>query len=251
MTKKVKKMYEWLRADGWENRDITSTPQGKGEPVPPIQKPISVLTQCVSLPPVENLNPGNMSVRDAIVRRTSKRVFSKTPLTLEDLSFLLWATAGVRGIRKEGESAFRMVPSGGCRHPIETYLLINLIDGVAPGLYHYQPFEHDLCFIREVPNQLEQIKDVCLGKIFCAEAPVLFVWTAIPYRTEWRFGQVSPKLIAQDSGHICQNLYLAAESIGCGTCAIGAYHQHKADQLIGLDGVEEFVIYMAPVGKQA
>jgi SagB-type dehydrogenase family enzyme len=94
------------------------------------------------------------------------------------------------------------------------------------------------------------VKEACLGKDFCAKAPVLFIWTAIPYRTEWRFGPVSPKLIAQDSGHICQNLYLAAEAIGCGTCAIAAYHQHKIDDLIGVDGVEEFVMYMAPVGKK-
>jgi len=244
-------MYEWLRADEWETRNPSNTPQGKGLPPPPLQKTMAVLSQCVSLPPVGNLKMGNMSVRDAILRRTSKRVFSSDPLTLEELSFLLWAVAGVRGIRKERESAFRMVPSGGCRHPFETYLLVNRIDGVAPGLYHYQPFEHDLCFIREIPNQSEQVKEACLGKIFCAEAPVLFVWTAIPYRTEWRFGPVSPKLIAQDSGHICQNLYIAAESIGCGTCAVGAYHQHKADRLIGVDGADEFVIYMAPVGKQA
>lgn len=250
MTKKIRKMYEWLLADEWENRDPSKTPQGKGEPAPPIQKTMSVLTQCVSLPPVANLNLGNVSVRDAILRRSSRRVFSNEPLSLEELSYLLWATAGIRGIRKEGESAFRMVPSGGCRHPIETYLLINRIDGISPGLYHFQPFEHDLCFIREIPNQSEQIKNMCLGKVFCADAPVLFVWTAIPYRTEWRFGSVSPKLIAQDSGHICQNLYLAAESIGCGTCAVGAYHQHHADRLIGLDGINEFVIYVAPVGKQ-
>ncbi len=196
------------------------------------------------------LDIGIMPLRDAIYRRASRRHFEDKALTLEELSFLLWATAGFRGIRKEGEAAFRMVPSGGCRHPLETYLAVKNVDGLTPGLYLYQPLNHDMCYLRPIPNYTRQVKEACLGKEFCAEAPVLFIWTAIPYRTEWRFGPVSPKLIAQDSGHVCQNLYLAAESIRCGTCAIGAYHQHKIDELVGVDGVEEFVIYMAPVGKK-
>ncbi len=76
-----------------------------------------------------------------------------------------------------------------------------------------------------------------------------FIWTVIPYRTEWRYSMLSPKIIAQDSGHLCQNLYLASEAIGAGTCAIGAYDQSKIDPILGVDGEEEFTIYMAPVGK--
>lgn len=247
---KLKKMYRWLRADDWENPNWSKTPKGKGKPAPPLQKPTGDVTQCVSLPPVELLDMGTMPLRDVIYRRASRRAFRDESLTLEELSFLLWATAGFRGIRKEGESAFRMVPSGGCRHPLETYLAVQNVDGLTPGLYLYQSLNHDMCYVRPIPNHRDQVKKACLGKEFCAKAPVLFIWTAIPYRTEWRFGPVSPKLIAQDSGHVCQNLYLAAESIGCGTCAIGAYHQHRADELVSVNGVEEFVIYMAPVGKK-
>jgi SagB-type dehydrogenase family enzyme len=78
---------------------------------------------------------------------------------------------------------------------------------------------------------------------------VTFVWTAIPYRTAWRYSILSPKIIAQDSGHVCQNLYLACEAIGAGTCAIGAYDQAKMDAALNLDGEREFTIYVAPVGK--
>ncbi len=247
---KLKKMYRWLRADDWEDLDQTKTPKGKGNPPPPLQKPTAGVTQCISLPPVEILDMGKISLRDAIYKRASRRAFKEEPLTLEELSFLLWATAGFRGMRKEGEAAYRMVPSGGCRHPLETYLVIQNVDGLTPGLYIYQSLNHDMCFLREIPNAEEQVTEACMGKSFCGKAPVLFVWTAIPYRTEWRFGPVSPKIIAQDSGHLCQNLYLAVEAIDAGTCAIGAYHQHKADQLIGVDGVNEFVIYLAPVGKK-
>ena len=75
------------------------------------------------------------------------------------------------------------------------------------------------------------------------------MWTVIPYRTEWRYSFISPKIIALDAGHVCQNLYLACEAIGAGTCAIGAYNQAALDALLGVDGIEEFAIYVAPVGK--
>jgi SagB-type dehydrogenase family enzyme len=78
---------------------------------------------------------------------------------------------------------------------------------------------------------------------------VTFIWTAIPYRTEWRYGPLAPKLIAQDSGHVCQNLYLACTAIHAGTCAVGAYNQSKMDTLLGIDGIDEFTMYCAPVGK--
>ena len=60
----------------------------------------------------------------------------------------------------------------------------------------------------------------------------------------------SHKMIALDAGHLCQNLYLACEAIGAGTCAIGAYQNDKMDAIVGVDGQDEFVIYIAPVGKK-
>ena len=68
-------------------------------------------------------------------------------------------------------------------------------------------------------------------------------------RLQWRYGAASHKVIALDAGHVCQNLYLACEAIGAGTCAVAAYHQQKLDELLRLDGRDEFVIYLAPVGK--
>ena len=78
---------------------------------------------------------------------------------------------------------------------------------------------------------------------------MVFIWTVIPYRSEWRYSLLAHKMMAQDSGHVCQNLYLACESIGAGTCALGAYNQTKIDAVLGVDGEEEFTFYMAPVGR--
>ena len=81
-------------------------------------------------------------------------------------------------------------------------------------------------------------------------APVIFLWSVIPYRTEWRYAYESDKVIAIDAGHLCQNLYFACEALDCGTCAVGAYDQKTLDSALGLDGTDEFVIYCAPVGKR-
>jgi len=170
-------------------------------------------------------------------------------LTLEELSFLLWATQGVVGIAAGGHTAWRTVPSAGSRHPFETYLFINRVQQVGQGLYRYLPFEHQLCFLRAEPQMGRAIGTGCNGQTFAGTAAVTFIWTAIPYRTEWRYGPISPKLIALDAGHLCQNLYLAAEAIGGGACAIAAYQQAALDAVLGVDGVEEFTVYVAPVGK--
>ena len=94
-----------------------------------------------------------------------------------------------------------------------------------------------------------KLTEATLGQAFVGQAAVVFIWTTIPYRMEWRYGLAAHKVIALDAGHVCQNLYLACEAIGAGTCAVAAYHQQLMDRLVRVDGQEEFVIYLAPVGK--
>ena len=102
-----------------------------------------------------------------------------------------------------------------------------------------------MCFLRP-GAELEPAAERYTRK---GTAAAVFVWTAVPYRTEWFSGIMAHKFIAQDSGHVCQNLYLACEAIGAGTFAVGTYFQGEVDALVGVDGVDEFTIYMAAVGK--
>jgi len=222
----------------------------KGIAPPPIEKPFPDGANRIPLIAPEKLNLGAMAVADAIRDRQSRRAFSDEALTFEELSYLLWATQGIRKMHPEKPIAFRVVPSGGCRHPYETYLQIERVEGVPPGLYRYGAVNHELVFLREVPEDADpSLADVCFGQGSVAAAAVTFAWTAIPYRTEWRYGPDSPKDILLGCGHICQNLYLACESIGAGTCAIVAYDQEELDAYLGVDGVEEVSLYAAPVGK--
>ncbi|MCG9479500.1 MAG: SagB/ThcOx family dehydrogenase [Actinomycetia bacterium] len=229
--------------------DFSTTDQNRGKPPPPVEKEINPDSRVISLPsPDEGDGVHNKGIIEAIKNRKSHRRFSKKPLSLKQLSFLLWATQGVRQIK--GSTVLRNVPSAGNRHPLETYICALNITGLVPGIYLYRPLEHELRVVNtaEPENLATEIELATLGQAFIGTAAVVLIWTAVCYRTEWRYGKASHKVIALDAGHACQSLYLAVSAIGGGTCAIAAYNQDLANQLIGVDGKEEFVIYLAPVG---
>jgi SagB-type dehydrogenase family enzyme len=234
--------------------------QRKGIVAPPLEKPIEPGARLIPLVPAEQIALGEMplgtmSLAEAIRKRESRRAFSDKALSIEELSYLLWATQGIRRIDPAGVRTMRNVPSGGCRHPFETYLWVRNVESLQPGLYRYAPFEHSLVAV-EAPGAAADaslpeasLAEVCYSQEFVDKAAVTFIWTAIPYRTEWRYGPDSLKDILLSCGHICQNLYLACESIGAGTCAIVAYDQDALDAFLGVDGENEISLYVAPVGK--
>lgn len=233
----------------WDLLDDFRSDQSKGIAHPALQKPIPEDAPVIPLPEVNMSCFPESSLSEAIASRRSIRKFSDDPVTSEELSWLLWATQGVEEVVRDGVASLRTVPSGGARHPFETYLCINNVTGLEPGLYRYIPFEHSLVRLAEqVPPK--KVISGCLGQRFTGECAVTFIWTVIPYRTEWRYGPVSHKVIAIDAGHVCQNLYLACIASGLGTCAIGAYNQELMDSILDLDGEDEFVIYIAPVGRR-
>lgn len=237
---------ELLRNDAWGTLEGFVSDQAKGLPCPPWQKVPPEAVPDVPLPPHDHL--GTMPLREAIGRRRSRRKFLSDPLDAAELSYLLWAVQGLQNLFRGGQASFRTVPSGGARHPFETVLVVRSVTGVAPGRYRYMPAQHGLAREGEAPSR-EEVTAACLGQSFVGGAPLVFFWTAVPYRTEWRYGPAAQKLVALDCGHVCQNLYLACESTGLGTCAIGAYDQALSDRVAGVDGRDEFVIYIAPVGR--
>jgi len=228
--------------------DFQSTPQSQGVPRPPVQKPLPAGSRLIPLPGRDSWSIPFCNLEDAMAERQSHRHFTDEPLTLAELAFLLWATQGIRETLHPA-AVLRTVPSAGCRHPFETYLAVLNVEGLDSGLYRYLPLEHALVRLREVDNLPAHLIDACRGQKFSGAAAVTFFWTVIPLRTEWRYGEASYKVIALDVGHLCQNLYLACAAIKAGTCAIAAYNQTLADELLAVDGEEEFTIYIAPVGK--
>lgn len=245
---RMSKLREFLKDDIRREIDFSTTDQNTGVPVPPFEKECSEDDIKIDLIKPENWKGINsISVEEAIEKRHSKRKYSSTSLTLDELSYLLWATQGIRKVF-EGR-AFRTVPSAGCRHPLETYIAAINVEGLERAIYRYLPITHQLVFVSKPDNLTELVNTAANDQPFVGNCAATFIWTAIPYRTEWRYSYASHKVIALDAGHVCQNLYLACESIDAGTCAIASYNQKLADKLVNVDGEEEFVIYMAPVGK--
>ncbi len=225
------------------------TDQHQGIEPPPVQKTARPEQKLIELPDLEEWTSfRGTDLLDAISNRKSHRRFKSSPLTLAELAFLLWSTQGIKQELAPG-TALRTVPSAGCRHPFETYLLISNVEGLDTGIYRYLPLEHALVLERKDEDLQEKLPPATLGQTFPAAAPVTFAWAAIPYRTEWRYTTAAHRVILMDVGHVCQNLYLACEAIGCGTCAIAAYNQELMDQLLEVDGTDEFTVYLAPVGK--
>ena len=234
---------EW-RADSDANQ------QGKE---PPAGKPVPAGAKLIVLVPPTQLRLGDMPVRDAIAARRSTREFSDATMSPEELSYLLWATQGITAVQRDdaGEivQRFRAAPSAGARYPLETYLAIHRVQGVAAGIYRYLPNEHQLLLIREDAQVSSKLMAACYNIPATGSAPVVFIWSATPYRTEWKYTYLAHRMIAMEAGHVCENLYIAAASCGTGVCAMLSYHQPKMDELLGLDGKDEFAIYLACAGK--
>ena len=249
----IRDLRAFLKDDIRKQTDFSQSDQSLGYPMPPVEKPLAEGQAARPLPEWRGVVKPEGDLAALIAGRSSRRKYAPEALSAEELSFLLWATQGVR--RVKGERVLRTVPSAGNRHPFESYLAltrpVRAADGQVfeAGLWRYLPLSHALTFLGCPDNLTDKVGMAALGQTFVGLAPVTFIWSALPYRTEWRYVQASHKVMAIDAGHICQNLYLAAEAIGCGTCGVAAYDQQAADQLLGLDGQDEFVVYMAPVGK--
>jgi SagB-type dehydrogenase family enzyme len=228
--------------------DFAETDQHRGVPPPPVEKPFAADARRLDLVAAGQWTIPDVSLQTAIRRRESRRSFRPQPLTLDELSFLLWATQGIRDKVAPG-TALRTVPSAGARHAFEAYVAALNVSSVEPGVYRYLPLEHQLLLEFQVEHMARRIVDAVLGQSFVGNAAAVFIWTAIPRRMEWRYGLAAHKVIAIDAGHVGQNLYLACEAIGAGTCAVAAYHQELMDRFLRVDGEEEFTIYLAPVGK--
>lgn len=229
--------------------DFSQTDQNRGVPAPPVEKSFSNEKKRIDLAKKAQFRKfSGTDVIDAIQNRRSHREYLHRPLGIDELSFLLWATQGMQE-KISSSTVLRTVPSAGCRHALETYVCVMNVRGLGEGIYRYLPVEHQLLLESSEEGLEDKLAHAALGQTFVGKAPLVFIWTAVPYRMEWRYDIAAHKVILLDAGHVCQNLYLACSAVGAGTCAVGAYNQEALDGLLGVDGKDEFAIYLAPVGK--
>jgi len=185
-----------------------------------------------------------LSFEEAVEARRSVRDYAAELLSLEELSRLLHAAQGIT----ESRWGFRAAPSAGALYPIELYPVVHDVAGLEPGIYHYAVQEHGLESLRQGDFRAA-VTQAGLGQGFLGQANVCFVLSAIFQRTRWRYRERTYRYVLLEAGHIGQNIYLAATSMGLGACAVGAFLDDDLNDLLELDGREEAVVYLLAVGK--
>ena len=198
----------------------------------------------IQLPSFESTQEENFSA--VIQKRRSIRDYSDELLSLTELSYLLRATQGITA--KISGYEFRASPSAGALYPVETYLLINKVEKVDSGIYHYGVKNHCLELLKK-GDFAEEAASGALGQDMVACAQVAFIWTAVFERSKWKYRQRAYRYVYLDAGHIAAHLSLAAVSLGLGSCQIAAFFDDEINALVGVDGQDESVIYMSVAGK--
>lgn len=230
----------------WNDLKTSETPRGLGETPPNVVKEYDKDSIIIELMKEGMENISSKTLHEVIDSRRSLRKYQDVPLTMDQLSYLFHETARLFSI-KNGRS-FRVYPTGGATASLETYVYINNVKGLKKGLYRYLPVPGDLLFMYN-DEDLEENLNKAIKKQLRGGAAVFF-WTAIPERTEYVYSFTSHKMIAMEAGHACQNLLLASEAIDFGGVAISAYDQVLCDEVLKVDGENEFCIYLAVVGKK-
>ncbi len=210
---------------------------------PPLYKKYPPNLERIELEPPER--EGGAPLFSILQERRSKRRFLNRPVTLKALSQILWCCQGITLANEHHQ--FRAAPSAGGLFPIETYCVVNLVEGIRPGVYHYQVPYHALVLLKEGQFGPE-LAQAALGQAMMSTAAFNLVWSAMLGRSKWKYEQRAYRYIYLDAGHIAQNSALAAVALGLGSCQVGAFFDDEANSIIGVDGEEETAIYMTAIG---
>ena len=224
--------------------------QSKGIDPPPFSKPIT--GQVTTLTQFDDIlaTPDYMKLLDT---RRSLRDYSNKPMTQAQLGFMLWSAQGVQSYRGN-VATFRTVPSGGARHPFETYIAVQSVEGLESGLYRYLPLENvgekaaAIERLGSIEDYTNKITSMLAGQAWAAKAPVILFYSCVPYRAEWRYDSAAHRVVLIDLGHLGQNVMLSAVALGLGSCCMAAYDQQLCDEVLGFDGQSEYTVYAVSVG---
>lgn len=199
----------------------------------------------------QNYLPLPFSLDKILKARRSKREYSGRPLSLEEISTLLYFSYGIRSyISAYNTSKFplRMAPSSGGLQAIELYLVVNKIDGLKKGIYHYNPIEHSLELIYE-GNFRRKLVNLCVNQEFIHDSSAIIMLSCVMERLLWKYKIRAYRYIHMDAGFVGENIYLVATALKLGTCAIAGFFENELNDLLDIDGKNEFITLLMSVGK--
>jgi len=225
--------------------------QSKGLAHPPHGH--AVTGPLITLPPFDECP---VLYPDLLDKRRSIRTFDKLkPMSAAQLAFVLYSAQGIQEYRGKDEAfTLRPVPSGGARHPFETYVAVKNVEGLKKGLYYYAPTANvqkkqvALSFVKPIDDYENFVTKMLAGQNWAANASAILFISCIPYRSEWRYAEHSHRVILIDLGHVGQNIMLSATGLGLGSCCMAAYDQEVCDEFLNLDGNNEYTVYAVAIG---
>jgi len=232
---------KFMRSD-WNAGAMAESDQLKGIPMPPFEDEWDE-SALIALPEPKTAELKKRDIVQVFAERVSRRKLGAGPISMSDLSFLLWASAGMREIT--AGRIFRTVPSAGSRHPFESFFYADKVDGLKSGLYRYIAQKNAVVPV-SFKDGLKDELNRCIKNQWFGCAVAIF-WVSNAYSSEWRYTHHSHKVSTIDVGHIGQNAYLAAEALGIGCCTIGAYLQ-EIDKFLEVDSDNEFCVYIGVFG---
>jgi SagB-type dehydrogenase family enzyme len=219
---------------------------GGGEEEAPATPTPSSSLPTLGTPPISLPDPrlkGEMSLEEAILNRRSRRDFKDSPLTLGEVSQILWAAQGITD-----ETGLRAAPSAGALYPLDLYLVVGErgVEGLGEGVYHYLPQSHSLqlTLTGDVRQTLARLS---VEQMFIAEAPLSLVITAEYERTTKKYGERGVRYVHMEAGHVAQNVYLQAEALGLGTVTVGAFQDEEIARALNLPP-NYMPLYVMPIG---
>lgn len=187
-----------------------------------------------------------LPTEEAILRRRSTRAYSGATLTLPEMSRLLACMGGISSDR--WGHGLRTAPSSGALYPIEIYAAVHNVAGLDPGLYHYAVQQHGLEQLQRADLRATVVRQGLMQQ-FLGQANLVIFLTVIFQRMRWKYQDRTYRYGLIEAGHLGQNLYLAATSMGLGACGVGAFMDDEINRMLGVDGIEEAAIYMLALGK--
>lgn len=188
-----------------------------------------------------------LSVEEAIMKRRSVREYSEKPLSISDVSHILFSAYGIT--HRVDVFELRASPSAGALYPIEIYLAAHRIEGIDEGIYHYIPQNHSIEIVKK-GNFREEIFKACLSQEMFLMSSLTLIYTAVFRRTTSKYGERGYMYIYIEVGHIAQNVALQCVSLGLSSCVVGAFYENKINKLIGVDGKEQSSIYIQTIGYE-
>jgi SagB-type dehydrogenase family enzyme len=241
------------------SKGMKKTDQQMMVPHPPHGKPPA--GDLITLPDFNSANQDdktviNDSYSNLLDTRRSVRAYNADiPMTGKQLAFMLYTAFGVQGLRgKDGEGSIRPAPSGGARHAFELYAAVQNVEGLKPGLYRYVPMANvgSKAVVVEslgpIESHKETINNALAKQKWATDAAIVLFVTCLPYKAEWRYGEMAHRVVLIDLGHLGQNVVLSAVALGLGSCCMAAFDQKACDVTLKVDGNDEFTVYAIAVG---